>query len=117
MRRAFLVVAVTVISCGSPSERARERFVHRFVDSLRDDTGFFATYVPEERNRLRLRSEVRPLLGSKVTVKLQEAHGDGSYEYLISGRERLLLYLYERNGNVEAVNLAPLGPAHPRNKE
>jgi hypothetical protein len=97
-----LGLALALQACNSPSEAARQRFVQRFLTSVKNDTPFFRAYVKGPDRLDQILTNVRPRLSSDFPVVRHESHGDGSFEYVVRCGlgTKCLVFLFENEGKL-----------------
>jgi hypothetical protein len=72
------------------------------------DSPFFRSYVKDRTTLDRILADVRPRLSGDVEIVRHEAHGDGSFEYVVQcgARARCLVYLFEAEGKLVEADVA-----------
>src|ERR1051325_3758348 len=105
--RRMLIVGVRGIACTRRGETARERFVGRFLQSIRDDTEFYRRYTPNPSRALEMRSRYPGALTGDLRIVHREEYSDGTFEYGAECGPSLacIVYLTERGGAIISADL------------
>ena len=107
MRWSFLVVLCVTTACSRPGEAERERFVGRFLTSVRDDTDFSRGYMPDPSKIIEIRRRYPDALTGAFRIVHRQDYGDGTFDYGTECGPNLVcvVYVTERDGSVLSADV------------